>query len=671
MKTLELLEKEKVLTIKEISEKTEISERNVRYDIEKINFFLSSNKSPLIEKASKGYVFLPTDFDIQSLYDEQEYSFSKQERIEILLLFALINTQRMNLNTLSDRLQVSRSTLKNDIKEVDQILEEYDLKLVYENGFVIHGNSNKYLIILYQTIKKYNYLFISGIYKFKAVDAFIEEIFLEVFNGVHLKEVAEVLRRYLSNHQLILSDDSFEWYFTNMIIVIWSSITSWSIQFEYHEAVDVKSLRYAHPIEELENIMGITFSEEEKSYLSYLLNYTNTYALSDGKTNVQAETITFQLIDKMSTEMGIDFHSDEDLFSGLISHVAQLIKRLQDHMDISEDVSNILTVRDLEVYEILSRVVKEIEFLETVENETELTYLTVYFLASIRRIKDDLPKNILVVCGYGYGTSVMLKETLMNDFHIRVLDTLPVYLLKKFKDWNQVDLVISTIELDASAVGKEIITVNPILTDEDIRQIIDSGITRKKNLTHYYSINRNLEFLHEKKRAQVLEVIRNEFGYPKTTHEEKPYKFSDLISENLITFIDGNESWTEVVKLACGSLYREGYTDNQYTEEIIDSVKKMGYYSVSDDNFALLHGRPSNKIQRSGISLVVSKEKIRFGEKKVNIVFCLASKDYKEHVPALVSLVRMIKCTGFIEEISQATTAKELISLIEKNERKI
>lgn len=131
-----------------------------------------------------------------------------------------------------------------------------------------------------------------------------------------------------------------------------------------------------------------------------------------------------------------------------------------------------------------------------------------------------------------------------------------MYLLKKFKDWDQVDLVISTIEIDPATIGKKIIVVNPILTDEDVRQIIGHGITRKKNLSHYYSINRNLEFLHEKKRNQVLEVIRNEFGYPKTTHEDVDYNFSDLIAPDLITFIEGNESWTEVVKIAC-DLYLE------------------------------------------------------------------------------------------------------------------
>lgn len=421
MKLLELLENKKVLTIKQISDITGSSERNVRYDIEKINFLLSSSKTPIIEKGPKGHVFLPSDFDISAIYDEQDYAFSKEDRINIILLFALIDYKNMNLNQLAQKFQVSRSTLKNDMKEVDEILKEYDLELVYQNGYQILGDSDKYLMILYQTLKKYNYIFISKIHKFKRLDSVIEEIFLEAFNGVDLKDVVDILQKYLSANGLILSDDSFEWYFTNIAIIMWICITDSPIHFDYNQQNEMKPALHDYPLTELEQIMGTAFSLEQKNYIAYLLDYTNTYSNAVGEMSIQAETITFQLVDKMSAEMGIDFHSDDEFFSGLISHVSQLIKRIQDHVDISEEVSNILTVRDLEVYEILARVVKEIPFLEKVENETELTYLTVYFLASIRRIKEVLPKNILVVCGFGYGTSVMLKETLMNDFHIRIL----------------------------------------------------------------------------------------------------------------------------------------------------------------------------------------------------------------------------------------------------------
>lgn len=671
MKTIELLQKERVLTIRQISEKLEINERYIRYDIDKINFFLSSNKSPVIEKGGKGYVFLPTDFDLDLIYQNQSFTFSKEDRIEIILLLLLINHKEIKLNQLSKKLDVARSTLKNDLREIEKRLHEYNLKIVYDNEFYLEGSPDKYLMLLYQTIKKYNYIFISGIYKFKPVNTFIENIFADSFNGVDLKEVADILRRYMTSNQLILSDDSFEWYFTNIVIVIWSSISAWPIQFEYKRLSRPESKKYLCFIEEIESLMSLSFSEEEKEYIAYLLNYTNASSMVTDGMNIRAENITFQLISQMSEEMGIDFHSDDELFTGLIAHITQLIKRIQGNVDISEDVFNILTVRDLEVYEILSRVVKNIEILDKVENESELTYLTVYFLASIRRIKDVLPKNILVVCGHGYGTSMMLKESLINDFHVNIIDTLPVYLLKNFKDWDYVDLVISTIELDSTFIGKEVIIVSPILTDENVKKIMAHGINRKKNLSHYYSINQNLKFLHEKKRDQVLEVIRNEFGYPKTVYEKKPHLFSDLINKDLITFIDGNESWIEVVKIACAPLVEYGYANELYQEEIIQNVKEYGYYSVSDDRFALLHGHSSSKIEQSGISLVVSQEKIRFGDKKVNIIFCLASKDYKEHVPAMVSLVRMIKCTDLIEEINKSKTPEDVIASIRKNEQKI
>lgn len=671
IKTLEILKKEKVMTIKQLAEKMDINERYVRYDIDKINDFLSLNKLPKVEKAAKGYIFLPNDFNLDAIYEDKHFTFSKEDRSELMLLFFLINNEKINLNQLSKKMQVSRSTLKNDMKDLEQHLENYDLSIIYKNGFELQGDSNHYLMLLYQTVKKYNYIFIGGTYKFKLFDTVVEETFTDAFNGVNLKKVVDILQRYLASNQLILSDESFEWYFTNIVIVIWACITSWHITFEYNDTAEIKSLDYDLLIKELEQVMQVTFTQEQKKYISYLLNYTNTYTMFEDGMNIRAETITFQLVDRMSAEMGIDFHSDEELFKGLMTHIAQLIKRIQDNIDISEEVSNILTVRDLEVYEILSRVIKEIEFLAHLENEAELTYITVYFLASIRRIRDIFPKNILLVSGFSYGTSMMLKETLINDFHVRIVDTLPAYLLDKFQDWDQIDLVISSTDIDLGPIQKEVLVINPMMTDEDINKIIKHGINRKKILSHYYSINRNLEFLHEKKRDQVLEVIRSEFGYPKAMHKEHNYRFSDLISPDLITIIHKSESWVEVVKMACYSLYSKNYIHAEYTDEIIQSVEQMGYYSVSEDNFALLHGRPSKKINRSGISLVISKEKIRFGDKTVNIIFCLASKDYKEHIPALISLVRMIKCTELITELSTANNAEEAMLSIQKNERKI
>ena len=50
---------------------------------------------------------------------------------------------------------------------------------------------------------------------------------------------------------------------------------------------------------------------------------------------------------------------------------------------------------------------KETDTLEKLENEDELVYLTICFMASIRRMKGAPYKKVLLVCGHGYGLSLI------------------------------------------------------------------------------------------------------------------------------------------------------------------------------------------------------------------------------------------------------------------------
>ncbi len=70
------------------------------------------------------------------------------------------------------------------------------------------------------------------------------------------------------------------------------------------------------------------------------------------------------------------------------------------------------------------------------------------------------------------------------------------------------------------------------------------------------------------------------------------------------------------------------------------------------------------------MSLIVSNEPVEFGEKKVKIVFCLA-RDKKEHIPAMVLLMRMIKSTRFIERLENAKSIKEIKEILYETEMEV
>ena len=71
------------------------------------------------------------------------------------------------------------------------------------------------------------------------------------------------------------------------------------------------------------------------------------------------------------------------------------------------------------------------------------------------------------------------------------------------------------------------------------------------------------------------------------------------------------------------------------------------------------------------MSLIVSKEPIEFGDKKVKIIFCLASKDKKEHIPAVIVLMKMIKNTNLIEKLENANSLIEIKEILFKSELEV
>ena len=71
------------------------------------------------------------------------------------------------------------------------------------------------------------------------------------------------------------------------------------------------------------------------------------------------------------------------------------------------------------------------------------------------------------------------------------------------------------------------------------------------------------------------------------------------------------------------------------------------------------------------MSMIINKKKIRFGEKEVNIIFCLSSKDQKEHIPAIINLMKLEKTTDFIKYVLKADSSKEAYEALVEYERRI
>lgn len=671
LKLIDYLKDNNETTYKELTMELEIKERYLRYDIDRINDFLELNKMPLIEKRSKGLIIFPKYINVLKLTEKNDFIYSQEERSALILLILLIDNKNLKINKLSQDFQVSRSTIKNNMSLVEQSLSKESIKITYTEHFFLEETKNTSVSLLNNELKKYVSLLKDKKINLNPFQIYAVDVMERGFSGVDLKQVIRWTDEFLEDMNCVLTDNSYKWYVSNILVLIWFVLNNKEYPLELTDISSVKAYSYDNSIKKLENIIYKEFDDKKYKVIVRLLNYINNDAELDGDIDfIHIETIVSKLILCMSKEMNIDFQRDTILVQGLLSHIVPLIKRVNESINICDEVFSILSDEDIEIFKIVSKVIKDIEGLKDINNDDELTYLAVHFIASRKRIKKSSYMRILLVCGQGYATTTMLKETLLNEYQVIVVDIIPVYKLVNYNKWNHIDYVISTTKLNG-LINKDYIVVNPILTYDDCLKIERLGIPRKTVLTNYYSIKEKLDFLNYEDRIKVLEVIKKEFGYENIKVPLKINKLSDLLTPDRIKLIDKKITWKEVVDEVTTLLEQSGFIDKRYKEDIIYTLETVGFYCVTDGYFALLHGKDTEGVMGSGISLIVSKEYIEFGQKKVKVVFCLSSKDKKEHIPAVICLMRMIKNTQLIEKLENAEALDEIKDILFKCELEV
>jgi len=660
----EYLHKHKITTYKKIASDLELKERYVRYDVERMNDILLNKQLPVIGKMSKGELVFPKGIDANDLFIANEFAFSQEQRISFIKLIILFNMKKLNIRKLSEDFEVSRTSIKKDLSIVVHELNQNGIKLIYENRYYIQGNEHKLYELMVSEFQKYIYIYGRKRVKFNAYETYAKQIFAEALDGNNLKSIITWIKEFLEGLNCVLTDDSFRWYVANIVIAIWYSRNEKKHPFENILDGDTDITGYEHYITDLERLSNVELLDNKRMLIIRFLMYTSRY--DRNKHNLpllHTERIVQTLISDMTEELEINFENDELLYDGLVNHIEPLLGRVLDGVEMSVDIVSLLNDDTYGVFEAITKVIKNIEILKEIQNDNEMGYLTIHFVASIKRLLNAKNKKILLVCGLGYGTTTLVKETLISEFQVEIIDTIPSYKLQSYKNWKTIDYVITTMDIQIEC-PKKVVQIQPIFTNEDYKKIESLGLLRKSILANFYSINAQLEFLRKEDKYKVMEIIRKELGYPTMSAKVEIRKLSDLLEIETIAICNEKLWWEDAVLQCAGLLEKNSAIDKRYTNNIIQSMKNLGFYSVIDERFALLHGSSNAGVHHTKMSLLICREPIEFGDKKTNVVFCLASIDQKEHIPAVTNLMNIVKETNFLSSVVDKKTNKELYDLV-------
>lgn len=170
-------------TVDEILFQIETSERNLRYIMDNLNFYLKKILDKEIEKDKRRFVIDLNKVELDRFYREvyrNNYTLEQEERVEFILM-AFLFVKDIRLSFIEKKLEITRATLKKDIEVLNEILKKYSLRLESKkNRFSIVGNEKKLRHLKALKFLEYRYLDITPLdrnYIFQNID---EEVLKEL-----------------------------------------------------------------------------------------------------------------------------------------------------------------------------------------------------------------------------------------------------------------------------------------------------------------------------------------------------------------------------------------------------------------------------------------------------------------------------------------------------------
>lgn len=681
---LKLLSKKSFITLSDIENSLEITRRQSKYRIQKLNEILKDNKSPQISISSSPSkdILIPDETKkimISMLKDvdhNDKYYLSKKERMIYMFLIFFINKDKVYLNDLVNYLQVSRSTVILDLKELTQILEEQDIHIRNDRkkGYYILGSEMEIRRIMMKDViytladEGNNNIF----------DIFINDFYLDDFNDARI-----IITELAKNHKIRFVENRLV-EFIYIFIFLKKRIESGKrLSEEIRKLIDITAMSSMKEYKFSYDLLKKYWDTDE--LIEEEINYISAWILGISVGNIDEDTkdciLISDLIGKMMTRFeslsGVHYKNTEDIFVRLYSHFRPAYYRLLFKLPIFNTVCEKVKNEYSELYQLVEQTMKpfNIIFGEDIP-EGEIAYLTMHF-STIYSGKEDFniekQKTALVVCSNGIGSSAILYNELSGMFP--ELHFLPPIDSSKLKDMNKdADVIFATNYINNDIELKvPVIHVSPVMSIGEryrvMREVymhLGSKFSKKTNvdivmdiISKYAEINQREELYNEL--INYFSEIEN------VTPKKNEMHLNDMVRENIIVLGIDAKDWVYAVEESYKPMIEQGFITKNYANETIRIMKVVGPYVLINKHIALLHTKPEAGAISCALGISVLKNPINFGSEEhdpIKYIFSLSAVDNSTHLCAMAELLELFGDSKFFEMLDNASEASEIMDYI-------
>lgn len=460
------------------------------------------------------------DIDIKNSdlydYDRVEYIIKK------IINISSTDKDTIKLEDLADSMYVSLSTVKNDLKEVKKILNEYNLKISskHKQGICIEASE--------EDIIKFIINYSNKVDNSLSIKDFLNNNIIE-----NLFSIKKILLDTLNYENMILTDNEFK----NIV-----------------------------------NYISIYLSRNNTNQSDFIKEYIKKYKSKKEKPISEDEQLLIRKAIKefcrdLNIATSINLSHDKIFEECLFNHICNLYKRADLGINQYEITAGEIKLKYPFPFELGKIAKKTIEKNLNMEiSEDEVENIALHIGGALERIDKRDEKKVyktIIVCTSGVGTSMLIKSKLENIFKgkLEIIKVIPSYLID-YVNVLDIDFVISTVEVNLENVN--VIKVSPMLTDKEIK-LIEKYIETENvyidlDIQNLFSSELFFNDIKAETRSQVIDIMSKklvEKGYIDDTMRQSYFERETIATTeigNMVAIPHGAKGEVYENKVAIGIL---------------------------------------------------------------------------------------------------------------------
>lgn len=677
IKILEIFSSSEEVFIKQLKEKFGISERMVRYDIEKINFVLSIFNIKPIYRSKSGTFKLDCDSKINKIKDivKETEPVTIEKRRNLIKLLLITAVKKINISDLMEKFDTSRITINSDLNRIKKEFEEKEIKLNTKKGIILEGKISNLIKYRVEKISEcLNYL--KNIKNKTIYGMKIEEIFKENLGIEEVKTLSDFLKKVLSKLNFSATDENYKTMLSYIIL----------LQSEnFHEEINNFICVDGGIIKEWDEYD--TIKKEVKNYrLNEIFKKQDIFIITDLVIKISScnkdsqfyenwidiDILVKNLIENINNRLDVDISKDRLLFEYLRQHLNPFFYRVKNEYTLNDKFIQDLEFTKNNLFYLIKESLNILtNILKKDIPDKEIFLLTLHFQASIERVANNnmKVKRIIIISTLGYGISQILVDNISSLFNVEIVAVTPYFKLKETLLNNKnIDYIITTMDIeDKNSYDIPILKVNPIFTIEDRKKMLDVGfVSNNKKVL----ISELIEIIEEeakiRNKEKLIKKLENKMKGRIINDIVEKEEEKDIITDESIIFNYDGKNIEEAVKYTCSLLEKKEYISSSYTKSILDILRNHTSYMIIHNGIILPHSKNKNNVFKTSGILLELKNEFELNGNAIKYIFTFAIKDKEKELNRVSKIINKIFKDELVE-IMKTKNKDKIVKYFSKN----